>query len=77
MRVLGAVVGDELLDADQVGRIAPGEPELVAALSAPRVEIYADRLTAQIQFPQLAGNAEMAQTIDLQANPLSPYVRER
>jgi len=47
--------------------------ELTDSLSARNVEIYADRLTACLQFPELAGEQQIGQAIDMEADPLAHY----
>ncbi len=48
--------------------------QVVDSLSARNVEIYADKLTACSQFPELAGMEEMGQSIDMEADPLSQHL---
>ncbi len=51
-------------------------PELVAALSARRVEIHLDRFTALTQFPDVAGQPQWSQPLDREANPLANYLEK-
>ena len=48
--------------------------QVVDSLSAQDVGIYADKLTACSQFPELAGNQEMGQSIDMEADPISQHI---
>ena len=50
-----------------------GSRPLVDSLSATNVAIYADTLTAAIEFPELAGQQELCPKIDTEADPLAAY----
>ena len=49
--------------------------QLVDSLAAKQLEIYADRITAAAQFPEIAGKQQMGQAIDQKADPLIEYER--
>ena len=51
--------------------------QLVDSLHCFRVEIHSDKLTACVQFPDIAGEQQFSQSVDQKADPLAQYRRDR